>query len=198
MAARKNAKSKIKYKDIEVDSQEEYQFFCWLDEAKELGIVKEYEYQPTPFTLTEPEKYLPAFHTGKGKRVQKTLLQGHIYTCDFKVLFNSDYLEILCKAFKIQDNQLWEEYDNTAVVFMDIKGGFNRHGGDRLFSIHQKLVYQKYSIFVEKVVPKNLFKKLGVAKANLLTPTGRASQVFGGYNYIATQFGLSDNKHIAD
>ena len=180
----KNKKSKVKYKNIEVDSNEEWHFFNWLDEAKELGIVINYEYQPKSFELT-PKYTYQAYIDNR----EKHLMRPHIYTCDFIINFNLDYIKYLAKIFKISKKQVDEEGRNIK-VYIDIKGTFDRHGGSRLFSIHQKLVYDKYNIFVEKVVPKTFFKKAGISKNNLKTPTGRASKMFYGYNFIDKMFDL--------
>lgn len=184
----KNKKSKIKYNSIEVDSIEEYQFFCWVDEAKALGILLEYEYQPEEFALTNRYMYVPYYNNAKQK--SKPLLREHIYTSDFKLVFDSKYGEILSKAFKIDETMI-NHVLNTITVYVDVKGAFNKMGGDRLFSIHQKLIYDKFRIYVNKIVPKEFFTLCGIAKASLKTPTGRASKIFASYNFIAKVFNIT-------
>lgn len=182
--AGKNKKSTILYNDIAVDSLEEWHTFCWLDEAKELGIVKSYEYQPDEFKICQPVRYTPAFNNKK--KTDRALLQKHVYTTDFKIVFNAEYGEYLSKAFKISEAVL-DADGTTFTVYIDVKGGFNRFGGDRLFSIHQKLVYEKFNIFIDKFVPKVAFKHLGIAKASLKTPTGRSSRIFADYYLLTTK-----------
>ena len=181
----KNKRSKLKFEDIEIDSQEEWHFFQWLKEAKELGIVKDYIYQPDEFLLTNKKTYIPIYNNPKQK--EKHLFREHIYTADFKIQFNAAYGEILSKVFKIDASMLINE---TITVYVDIKGSFNQNGGDRLFSIHQKLVYEKYGVLVQKIVPKEVFKHLGIAKASLHTPTGRPSKIYSSYNFISKMFGI--------
>ena len=188
--SRKNKKSKIVYNNINVDSNEEWQFFNWLDEAKTLGIVIDYEYQPEPFIITNKFKY-NSYIDNK----EKHLMQNHIYTCDFKIWFSLDFVKILSKIFKIDRNQVCEK-NKTILVYTDIKGSFNRFGGDRLFSIHQKLVYDKYNIYVEKIVPKTFFKKAGIAKNCLKTPSGRVSKIYASYNFIDKMFDNLDNSSL--
>jgi hypothetical protein len=60
--------SEIKY---EVDSNEEVQFFEWLVEARSLGIVLDYEYQPESFKLTDKMTYVPLFDNKKNKEMGK-------------------------------------------------------------------------------------------------------------------------------
>ena len=102
----KNKKSTVTVDDyvygkdsVEVDSNEEYYVYHWIMEAYVAGIVKEYEYQPASFKLTEKFRYVPAF--GNPKQKEKHLLADHEYTADFKIKFNKLYGERLSEYFKI-------------------------------------------------------------------------------------------------
>ena len=145
----------IKNESVEVDSNEEWYFYSWLIECKKLGIVLDYEYQPKEFLLTE--KF------GNPKKKEKHLLADHVYTADFRIVFNKLYGEKLSEYFKIPLEAI--DTNGDAVVFVDVKGGFNRFAGDRNFSIHQKMMWDKYKIYVQKIVPEDLFKKLGTPEA---------------------------------
>lgn len=151
----------IRNENVEVDSSEEWYFYSWLIECKKLGIVLEYEYQPKEFLLTEKFKYVPAF--GNPKKKEKHLLADHVYTADFRIVFNKLYGEKLSEYFKIPLEAI--DTNGDAVVFVDVKGGFMMHGSDRTFSIHQKIMWDKYKIYVQKIVPEDLFKKLGTPEA---------------------------------
>lgn len=151
----------IRNESVEVDSSEEWYFYSWLIECKKLGIVLEYEYQPKEFLLTEKFKYVPAF--GNPKKKEKHLLADHVYTADFRIVFNKLYGEKLSEYFKIPLEAI--DTNGDAVVFVDVKGGFMMHGSDRTFSIHQKIMWDKYKIYVQKIVPEDLFKKLGTPEA---------------------------------
>lgn len=151
----------IRNENVEVDSNEEWYFYSWLIECKKLGIVLDYEYQPKEFLLTEKFKYIPAF--GNPKKKEKHLLADHVYTSDFRIVFNKLYGEKLSEYFKIPIEAI--DANGDAVVFVDVKGGFNRFAGDRNFSIHQKMMWDKYKIYVQKIVPEDLFKKLGTPEA---------------------------------
>ena len=151
----------IRNESVEVDSNEEWYFYSWLIECKKLGIVLDYEYQPKEFLLTEKFKYVPAF--GNPKKKEKHLLADHVYTADFRIVFNKLYGEKLSEYFKIPIEAI--DANGDAVVFVDVKGGFMMHGSDRTFSIHQKMMWDKYKIYVQKIVPEDLFKKLGTPEA---------------------------------
>lgn len=164
---RKNKRSTVVFFDeirnesIEVDSNEEWYFYSWLIECKKLGVVLDYEYQPKEFLLTEKFKYVPAF--GNPKKKEKHLLADHVYTADFRIVFNSLYGEKLSEYFKIPIEAI--DANGNVVVFVDVKGGFMMHGSDRTFSIHQKMVWDKYKTYIQKIVPEDLFKKLGAPEA---------------------------------
>lgn len=189
----KNKKSKLVYfdkfqnKDIEVDSVEEWQFYAWLVEAKDLGICIDFEYQPKPFLICEKQTYIPIVDNPKNK--EKHLLAEHSYTCDFRFILDKKYINIYGKMFKTSRNDL--DCNGNAIVYIDIKGGFNLHGGDRLMSIHQKLIKQKFDIYIAKIVPKDAFKILGVPhECRYTMKTKKISHVFDGYNFISTQFNI--------
>lgn len=190
----KNKRSQLKYfdkfknSDIEVDSVEEWQFYAWLVEAKDLGICIDFEYQPNAFLICNKQTYIPIVDNPKNK--EKHLLAEHSYTCDFRIILNPKYVNIYGKLLKTSRNDL--DDNGNVVAYIDIKGGFNLHGGDRLMSIHQKLVMEKYGKYIVKLVPKDAFKILGVPQECRRTiKTKKISHAFDGYNFISTQFGIS-------
>lgn len=134
-------------------SKEEQYFSWYLDELKKEGFVSEYWYEPETFVLSEKvvEKFKSIKHLKnktKEEIKEKTILNGHVYTPDFKILFK-EIPYFLKDKYRIVDNIWW----------VDVKGTFNRHGGDRVFPINAKWLYQKHSILVEKIIPEELFKK---------------------------------------
>lgn len=176
--------------DLLVDSMEEVEFLQWLFEAHSLGIVTDFTYQPESFFLTSKVDYTPMFPVNeKKKKKPKCLFRDHIYTADFKVLLASKFLETSSKGFVIIDNGKPNE-DYT--VFVDTKGTFMTHGSDRAFSINQKLVWEKHGIYVQKIVPKEFFRKLGVPPCLRYTfQKKQISHKYDGYNFITTQYGIS-------
>lgn len=152
-------KQKPIYNSITYDSHEEVYFAKWLDEAVKFGIIKDYEYQPNSFLLSE--KKTNAFN--------KHLLHKHIYTADFKFRTVSNYVNK--EFYGLIGSEIKKVSNNEFII--DIKGGFNRHGGDRGFSINQKWVAKEYNLFVNKVVPEKFFKKSwipeNIRKYNLRT-----------------------------
>lgn len=146
-------------KRSEFASDEEYQFFHWLVEAQRVGLVQAWQYESRSFSLS-PKQTRPVFKRLKTKLKQedKHLLNPHIYTPDFMFAINRTHplAPLILKHLVISTDGLY---------WIDTKGTFNPHGGDRIFSINQKWVYTKYRVFINKVVPEKFFKKLWVPEA---------------------------------
>ena len=158
----KNKRSKIVYNGLELDSTEELQFVYWLDEAKKEGLIEYYKYQPISYNLFDDVLGKNA----NGREI--TIIKSHIYSPDFAIVFTKKFFGLYAsnKWYKIFKNI--EDYKKEIII--DIKGTFSRNGGDRVFSINQKWVYQKYNIYVHKVIPFNLFKTTWCPKLAKLTP----------------------------
>lgn len=186
----KNKKSIIEIIDpnlkqtVQLDSLEEWQIYHWVLELYEMKVILDYEYQPEEFQLTEKVSYIPYFNNPKNK--SKSLLQSHEYTADFILVFDIKYGELLSQYFKISKDMI---ADDKIVIYIDIKGTFQKNGGARTFSINQKEVYQKYKIYVQKTVPQDLFKVLGVPMRCLRGYKGRPSKIYNSCMFAKTIFG---------
>lgn len=148
-------------------SKEEEYFSWYLDELKEAGFVSEYWYEPSSFILSEKitkeKEIIKQLKTKQNREVKvSTILDKHIYTPDFKIQFNVIPWFLESNDF-IQNNIWW----------VDVKGTFNRHGGDRVFPINAKWTYQKYGILVEKIIPSKLFKETFTPILYLKTDKGK-------------------------
>jgi len=141
-----------------MDSDEEREFYAWLLEAEYAGLITDIEYQPGSLSLSsrasiQIEKKLKT----KTKMVEKFLLHRHEYTPDFVFEWTGPG----------QGNPF---VSGPIKTWVDVKGGFNAHGDPKQFSINQKWVYQKFGIFVNKVVPEKLFCKTWVPEDCRWTP----------------------------
>lgn len=140
----------MKREDFESD--EEWHVWNWLNEAYFKGLVNGIVYQPGPFELSPREsvKVLKKLKT-KTRVIDKFLFNPHVYTPDFAFTVVSDALECVFK------------HPNTGTyghkVLIDTKGCFGMRGDHRSFSINQKWMWQKFQIYVEKIIPEVLFKK---------------------------------------
>jgi len=153
-------KQKPTYKGVEYDSKEEIEFFMWIEEGIEAGLIMpKVVYQPESYELSpkQTKKVLKQLKT-KVKEVEKHLLHPHKYTADFNFWFT--------EKGKGKVDLIESEED---MIIVDVKGAFNQHGGDREFSINAKWVYEKYGVFVNKVIPEKLFKSTWCPQGARLT-----------------------------
>ena len=156
-------KQKPTYDGLEFDSNEEIEFYMWLEEAKENGLIYPFPiYQPKPYKLSpkHTRTELKQLKT-KIKKVEKHLLHPHIYTADFQFSLTKQGLEMKLPFIN--------GYTSKAYIVVDIKGAFNQYGGDREFSINQKWVYNTFGDYINKVVPEKLFKSTWCPQAARLT-----------------------------
>lgn len=135
--------------NFNVDSNEEVAFLHWCEDALKNELIKidnSTFYQPNAYLLIDSVK----IKTGKK---EKTLLRAHEYTLDFIIKPTKKLYEVFPDIEKL----LQTSFDDN--IYIDIKGCFNKNGGDRTFSINQKLLYNRFHIYVNKVIPDKLFSK---------------------------------------
>jgi hypothetical protein len=198
---------KIEYNGIEFDSEEERLFYLYLEELKDNGYVNDFTFHTDAFVLSEPVKYSwgKKMKT-KLKFVESTLLQGHVYTPDFKIRWKSKALEVFYYDIHSEEKLLDKvpfvnnvgSDGNDIGTFVEIKPSFDMNNMQRLFSINQKWVYQEHNVYVQKVIPigpKNtcLFAKTFVPQKAMLTAktkkpkkykfeTKSLNEFLGGFN----------------
>ena len=163
----KNARSNIVVDGYNFDSNEELDFYYWVLEAKDYGFIDDFIYQPPSFVL------YPGYKNEKGKFI----IREHIYTADFKIQFSDKWIQ-----FRKDNNiKVFDKFDEKT-TFIDVKGGFNRFGGDRGFSINLKWVFAKYGIYIWKIKPFEFFhKKTWLPKKSICTrKTGKVRAKYAG------------------
>jgi len=140
----------------ELDSSEEWDFYQWLLEGYEHGLIDSYTYHVKSYELIPKHVYevLKQLKT-KTKTIQKTLLRQHEYTPDFEVNVSEHFYEIF------GDKTILTKIDHVSKnpYVIDIKGAFQRNGGSRSFAIDCKLMYETHGIYVFKVIPDKLFEE---------------------------------------
>ena len=172
------------YNGILMDSQEEIYFAHWLDEAKEAGFVEKWMYVTKPF-LVCPYVRLPYIKTTQLKTKVKqelkefTLLHDLEYTPDFKVKWTQKGMDkfvsyaggegdhkyvnpksiFFCGYWQLKDVGLW----NT--TWVEVKPTFDMHGKISKFSVLQKILWTFKGLFVDLIIPQDLFKETWMPKA---------------------------------
>jgi len=147
-------------KKDDFDSWDEYQFYLWILDAKELGLVKHAKFYPTPFLLSDTESYIKETQLKtKVRHDTKRLLAAHEYTADVVIEF-SDLFRTLFPGYEIHQSN---ENAGTFTAWFDVKPGVNakylKFTSSITFPLNQKWVYQKHGIFINKVMMKVLFHK---------------------------------------
>ena len=140
------------YNNIVFDSKEEIEFNIFLEEAKKHKLIKSFVYQPPSFELIPKATYID-----NKTHKQKVLFRSHSYTADFLIYPN--------KLFNELNHGLIPNNDGSYLI--DVKGIYNRNGGDRILPIHQKLLFDKYKLVLNKVVPSIFFKRANIAPEGL-------------------------------
>ena len=165
------------------DSPEELYVSWYLDELVEAEYVKEYQAQPTRYLLATPQKYAwyKALKT-KDKWMSSTLLQEHVYTPDFKVIWAwglGTFFKDTQSVGPDKDCCFWaecpirnDEYPPYESI-LEVKPQFDRNNMTRLFTINQKWVYDKYGVYVQKIIPQKLFRDTFTPQRYLLTDSGK-------------------------
>lgn len=184
----KNKRKQIEVNDtihnciLSVDSQEEVDALNFCCEAVQLSVLNDFSYQPCSFDLSEPVDYVDVY----GKT--RCLFRDHIYSPDFCFMIDPNRNLDISKEFKIQQNDLSA---SQLSVYVDVKGTFAGHDGGRSFSLNQKWTWQKFGVYVYKLVPKIFFSKFGCpANSFKSKKTNKPRKMFLGMHTIAEKFGL--------
>lgn len=126
------------------------------------------EYHPAPLELA-PRAAIPVEVLTAKKRLPKTvekfLFHPHTYNPDFIIRLTE-------RGARISHGMLGIGMPDRSFM-VDVKGGFSRHNADEPFAINRKWVYSRYGIYVDKVIPDQLFKATWVPEEARLTRVRR-------------------------
>jgi len=148
--------SKLKKDDF--DSWDEYHFYLWILDAKELGLVTQAKFYPKAFELSELVEYNKEVQMKtKTKIVKKKLLAPHVYTADTLI----EFVPMFHDLFPEMDIHPDPTYPNS--YWFDVKPSVNqkyvKYGSSKTFPLNQKWVYQVHGIYINRIMMKVLFHK---------------------------------------
>lgn len=158
------------------DSDEELQFYWYLMELKNEGLITDVKYHPQVFSLSN--KILHVYDKPlktKSKEIEVTLLSEHRYQADFYFFWteslNGRFYSSINSRFSLNYPFITNQSQKSGRYFsiVDVKGTFNQNDAYRRFSIDQKWVYQRYGLYVQKIIPVHLFKNTFTPKRYLFT-----------------------------
>lgn len=167
------------------DSREELEFYWWLKEAGEHKLIDSFLYHTETF---------PLFHGIKGIKGLKGGMRGHVYTPDFtikvsrgSILLGSRVLTPIWRG-PLKEIETYDSFPHaqTLCSYIDVKGQWGgQYGAAREFSINQKWVFEKYGVYIQKIIPKKLFAKTWVPRKGTFTEkTGKPSIKYKGCRSI--------------
>jgi len=145
-------------------SNEEWYFSWYLQELENAGFIHSIQYQPKPFKICDPAtKPVKLYGKRKGWYEKEiSLLQGSTYTADWLWYWTEKAAKIFfapSKMFHFKDypfivNQRHNGLQWIFFSVIDVKGNFDPNNNVRMFSMNQKIIYEKYKIYVQGIVPK--------------------------------------------
>jgi hypothetical protein len=108
----------------------------------------------------------------KSKLVDKFLLHSLSYTPDFEIIFDERFFAQfdsgLIRVKKTADNQI---INNNSILYADVKGTYNLMNHHRIFSLTQKIVYDKTGHFINMVTPDSIIRKGKIVKGGFFSRT---------------------------
>lgn len=146
------------------DSDEELIFWCWLKEAEARGIISDIKFHPYFFKLSDRATIkFDQYMKTKVKTVDKFILHGAVYTPDFSFIIEHHKIHDL--NYLVENGDYPEKY-----MVVDVKGTFSQNGDGKQFSTKQKWCYDKYGVYIQKIIPEKLFKVSWVPEIARFTP----------------------------
>jgi len=159
-------------------SNEEKWFYLWAIEAQNAGLIRNLDVQPDSWELIPRQsvQITETKITRGGKETETTkdkfLFHPHKYTADYAFFIDKYFTD----AF----------WPHTGYIVVDTKGDYMTRGSTAEFSINQKLMLQIHGIYVNKIIPSDLFKKTWVPVRCRYTPVKKdEKKLFEGLPGIA-------------
>jgi len=177
-------KSKIEYNNIVFDSEEELLVYYYLQELEDNNFIDNFIFHPDSILLSNAVSY-KWIDKLKTKNVEKetSILREHIYTYDYQIMWNIKSYGIF--YYNLEDNYKLDKISFIAqnnISNIEVKPAWDMQNMTRLFSINSKWVYDKYQIYIQKIIPigKNncLFAKTFTPKKAMLTKKTKKPKKF--------------------
>lgn len=170
--------TKGSFNGIEYDSLDELGILQWLFELKAYGYIKSIK-RAESFLLCDRlnNNYAEQMKRVSSKPMCQTLLHGHSYTPEFRIVWDKKALDKI--VWMITEEKKFDKFfigkieDGDIVTYIEVKPGFDQNNMERLFKLNQKWMWDKHEIFVNLVKIKDLFPISYTPKAYLTTPSGK-------------------------
>jgi hypothetical protein len=156
------------------DSAEEMYISWYLEELEEARFIQEYRLHPETFKLSPKQEYSITIE-GPRKTTEKfyTLLGAHEYTPDFSIRWDYSAIGKFYKHvhinYPIVNKKKYMFWLCGELSIIDVKPMFDQNNMTRLFTINQKWLYAQQGVYVQKIIPQDLFQKTFTPERFLLT-----------------------------
>jgi hypothetical protein len=187
------------------DSDEERYFVWYLNELLGVGIIKHWKYHPKPFPLSDKVQHecLEEKKT-KTKHIFKFLMHPHNYQADFIIYWDPGWEG---RIFMSLDGWLDLNYpfianmskDKVPFSVVDIKGTFaGKHNNSAVtFPLDQKWTYARHKIYVQKIIPKEIFEATFIPrKYEITNVSGKKRKIGFKVRFIEQYIESLSNKKI--
>lgn len=168
--------TKYQYQDVVYASKEEIYFKWFCDDLLKKGYADKIVHPCETYTLIPPARYYWVNPMRDGDQaVDGNLLQHALYTPDFEIIWNNKGVENLVYVLNEEKMSVLSKKRNPFVAIIpkdfsaygpvklktivDVKGTFGQHGDAAKFPLLQKLMFLSHGLYVQKIVPKELFAK---------------------------------------
>lgn len=178
---RRNLKKAVTgvYLGIPYDSLEEMAFLQWANELKIAGYILSIE-RAESFLLCDAMQinYAQQLVT-KSKPMQQTILHGHSYTPEFKILWANKAAGKITQHLNVPKKMTSillgtpQAGGSKCETYIEIKPLFDQNNMERLFKLNQKWMWDKHKVFVNLIKCPELFEESFTPKEYLITRTGK-------------------------
>ena len=151
-------------------SEEEQHFAWWLEDCQAQGWIDNFVYHPCKFDLSPPvaidvirREVSKARQQIRDVRKPRHLFDECTYEPDFMIRALPELYRFDLKWFG----------QHPFEFYIDTKGEASKYDDGRSFVIKQKWVWSKHGVYINKVVPKAIFKRTFVPEKARYTPVKR-------------------------
>lgn len=185
-------KTVYRYNNLTFDSKEEVYFYWYAKDLMNAGLVDKITYSPEPYQLFH-DIQIPINNIDKKGRhtvKNKTILDGMIYTPDFELSFKFEALERL--IFDIGGlcygklPPFFSHFTGSHKAMFEVKPSFDQNNMSREFKIKQKIVYNKYNIYVNLVKVPDIFEKTFVPERYFYTDKDCSERKLSAIKHVRT------------
>lgn len=164
---------------IQVDSEEECMAILYFEELQEKEYVEKIERADT-IILSErfENKYQETkILKTKTKVVDKNqiLLEEHVYTPEFKITWTP--IGELLWTWQPVIGRCTKFISQQGISIIEVKPDYDPHNMTRLFKVNQKMAWKIHKLFINLVLPHELFKNTFTPQTWLKTATGRDRKI---------------------